>query len=339
MYRNLKNLKKLILLFLCNFSLWANAQTGTTIYQFLNIPISARQAALGGDAVSVRDYDLNFAAVNPSLMNLDMDNRIALNYASYLADSKLGSINYVKDLATGHFLSVNARVMDFGKIPRTDESGQVNGEFSAMDASVGLGYAYQFEDNFTIGANVNYITSKIDNFNSSALSASAGVTYHNERTKETIALVFRNFGYQLQTYNGVKEALPFRADIGYTRILPEFPLAFTITYHDLQKFNISQTYNVNGQEVGFGRKFLDHLSGGVELFPEQAFNLRMGYNVKRGNELAVLDQRSFAGLSFGFGIKISSFRFDYSHVRYHNASNVNQIGLMLDLVELSGYRR
>jgi hypothetical protein len=107
----------------------------------------------------------------------------------------------------------------------------------------------------------------------------------------------------------------------------------------LQQFNISQTYDINGQEVGLGRKFLDHFSGGVELFPEQAFNLRMGYNVKRGNELAVLDQRSFAGLSFGVGIKISSFRFDYSHVRYHNAANVNQIGLTLDLVELSGYRR
>ena len=52
-------------------------------------------AVLGGDAVSVRDYDVNFAAINPALMNLDMDNRIALNYSSYLADSKLGSINYV----------------------------------------------------------------------------------------------------------------------------------------------------------------------------------------------------------------------------------------------------
>lgn len=332
-------MKKLAIIFICYFSFSAHAQTGTNVYQFLNIPISARQAALGGDAISVRDYDLNFAAVNPALMNLDMDNRIALNYSSYIADSKLGSINYVKDLDAGHFISVNARVMDFGKIPRTDESGLVNGEFSAMDASAGLGYAYQFEDNFTIGANLNYITSKIDTYNSAAILASAGVTYHNERTKETLALVFRNFGYQFQTYNGVREKLPFRADIGYTRILPEFPLAFTVTYHDLQQFNISQTYNINGQEVGFGRKFLDHLSGGVEVFPEQSFNLRLGYNVKRGNELAVLDQRSFTGLSFGFGIKISSFRFDYSHVRYHNSSNVNQIGLMLDLVEISGYRR
>lgn len=332
-------MKRTISIFITYFSLLVYGQNGIKTYQFLNIPISARQAALGGDAVSIRDYDVNFAAINPALMNLDMDNRIALNYASYLADSKLGSINYVKDLERGHFISANARIIDFGKIPRTDESGQINGEFSAIDTSLGLGYAYQFEDHFTIGANVNYISSKIDNYNSTAISANAGVTYHNERTKETLALVFRNFGYQLQSYNGTKEQLPFRVDLGYTRTLPEFPLAFTITYHDLQQFNISQEIDINGQEVGFGRKLLDHLSGGVELFPEQAFNLRLGYNVKRGNELAVLDQRSFTGLSFGFGIKISSFRFDYSHVRYHNASNVNQIGLMLDLVELSGFRR
>ena len=332
-------MKKLLTIAIAYFSCYAHAQTGTTVYNFLNVPVSARQAALGGDAISVRDFDVNFTAVNPALMNLDMDNRIGINYSSYLADSKLGSINYVKDLSEGHFLSVNARVLDYGKMPRTDENGQVNGEFSAMDASIGLGYAFQFEDDFTIGANVNYITSKIDNYSSAAISANAGVTYHNEETKETVALVFRNFGYQFQPYNGVREKMPFRADIGYTRIMPNFPLAYTITFHDLQQFNISQNYDINGQEVGFGRKLLDHFSGGIELFPEQAFNLRLGYNVKRGNELAVLDQRSFAGLSFGVGIKISSFRFDYSHVRYHNASNVNQIGIMLDLVELTGNRR
>ena len=332
-------LKKLFTTTFCIFALWFSAQTGTKVYPFLNVPVSARQAVLGGDAVSVRDYDVNFAAINPALMNLDMDNRIGINYGSYIAGSHLGSINYVKDLSAGHFISVNARVLDFGKTPRTDEFGNVNGEFSAMDASFGVGYAYQFDDDFTIGANVNYLTSKIDNYTSSAISANAGVTYHNEQSKETVALVFRNFGYQIKSYNGTKEQLPFRADIGYTRILPEFPLAYTITYHDLQQFNISQSYDINGKEVGFGRKLMDHLSGGIELFPEQAFNIRMGYNVKRGNELAVLDQRNFSGFSFGFGIKISSFRFDYSHVRYHNADNVNQIGLMLDLVELSGNRR
>jgi hypothetical protein len=116
-------------------------------------------------------------------------------------------------------------------------------------------------------------------------------------------------------------------------------VALTITAHDLQKLNISQDFNNNGQEINWSRKIADHFSLGAELFPQQAFNLRLGYNVKRGNELAVLDQRSFAGLSAGFGIKISSFRFDYAHVRYHNSSNMNMLGITLDMIEVAGNRR
>ncbi len=331
-------MKKFYNLFLMITSGVVFSQTGTTVYQFLNIPISARQAVLG-DAVSVRDYDVNFTAANPALMNLEMDNMLSVNYASYLADTKIGSVNYVRDLGYGHLASFSARYMDYGSMPRTDENSVINGDFSAIDASVGLGYAYQFEDDWTIGANVNYVTSKIDTYTSSAVAASAGVTYYFDKTNETLALVFRNFGYQIQTYNGVRERLPFRVDLGYTKILNEFPAAITVTAHDLQTFNISAETDINGQPVRFGRKVLDHISLGAELFPGQAFNIRVGYNVKRGGELAVLDQRSFTGLSAGFSLKISSFRFDYSHMRYHNASNVNMLGLTMDLIELSGRRR
>ena len=331
-------LKNFYNLFFVAISTLVFSQTGTSVYQFLNIPISPRQAVLG-DAVSVRDYDVNFTAANPALMNLEMDKMISVNYASYLADTKIGSINYVRDLGEGHLASFSARYMDYGSMPRTDENSIINGDFSAMDASVGLGYAYQFEDDFTIGINGNFVTSKIDTYTSSAVTASAGVTYHFDKTNETLALVFRNFGYQIKAYNGVKEKLPFRVDLGYTKILDEFPAALTITAHDLQQFNISAETDINGQPTKFGRKALDHLSFGAELFPGQAFNIRFGYNVKRGGELAVLDQRSFTGLSAGFSLKISSFRFDYSHMRYHNASNVNMLGLTLDLIELSGNRR
>ena len=332
-------MKKNIVVFVSLFSCILSAQVGTNVYPFLNIPASARQAALGGDAVSVRDYDVAFAAINPGLMNLDQDKMISFNYSNYLAGSQYGTLSYVKDLEEGHLIGFNARYMDYGKMPRTDESAQISGEFGAMDASVGMAYAYQFDDDFTIAGGANFITSKIDNYTSMAVTGTAGVTYHNKRSNETVALVFRNFGYQFKPFNGVRENVAFRVDLGYTRILDEFPLAFTITAHDLQKLNISQDFDNNGQEISSIRKMADHLSFGVELFPQQSFNLRFGYNVKRGNELAVLDQRSFTGLSAGFGIKISSFRFDYAHVRYHNSTNVNMLGITLDLIEVSGNRR
>ncbi|MDO4225188.1 MAG: type IX secretion system protein PorQ [Bergeyella zoohelcum] len=321
------------------FSTQIMAQNGANVYPFLNLPTSPRQAALGGDAISVRDYDANFGAINPSLLHLEMDNRLSINYASYLADSKYGTMSYTKDLGNRHLISAHAKYMDYGNMPRTDEFANISGDFSASDAYIGAGYAYQFNENFTIGGTIGLVSSKIDNFSSMGIAGTGAITYHSKESKETLSLVARNFGYQFKTYNGTRERLPFRVDLGYTKILEQFPLAITITAHDLQKFNISSDYDYNEQKVKFTRKILDHFSFGAEFFPEETFNIRLGYNVKRGNELAVLDQRSFAGLSAGFGVKISFFRFDYAHLRYHNASNMNLIGLSMDLIEISGRRR
>ncbi|WP_419867800.1 type IX secretion system protein PorQ [Chryseobacterium sp. CT-SW4] len=324
-------MKKVIIFSLFLAGIVSYAQTGTNVYTFLNIPVSARQAALGGDAITLRDYDVSFAIANPALLNPDSDKQLSVNGAAYLADSKFGTIAFAKDLDNGHMVTANARYMSYGSIPRTDESGLENGEFTASDVAIGAGYAYQFEEDWTIGGGLNFITSKIDNYTSSAISGTAGITYHNKKNKEVASLVLRNFGYQLSSFNGVRENLPFRIDLGYTKILKAIPLAITITAHDLQKFDISSEYNVNGDKVNVGRKIADHFSLGAELFPEKGFNIRLGYNVKRGNELAVADQRNFSGLSAGFGIKISKFRLDYAHVRYHNSSNVNQIGISVDL--------
>lgn len=329
-------MKKIVIFSLFLSGIVSYAQTGTNVYPFLNIPVSARQAALGGDAISVRDHDVSFAIANPSLLNKDSDNQLSVNAAAYLADSKYGTIAYAKDFDNGHMATINARYMSYGDIPRTDESGFENGTFKASDVAIGAGYAYQFEEDWTIGGGLNFITSKIDNYTSSAISGNAGITYHNRKNKETASLVFRNFGYQFESFNGTREKLPFRVDLGYTRILKAIPLAITITAHDLQEFDISSQYNVNGQEVNVGRKIADHFSLGAELFPEKGFNIRLGYNVKRGNELAVADQRNFSGLSAGFGIKLSRFRIDYAHVRYHNSTNVNQIGVSVDLVSHAG---
>lgn len=312
-------------------SLLSSAQDGSNVFPFLNIPVSARQAALGGDVISIRDYDPNFAGINPSLLNIEHHNQLAANAALYIADSKFATLSYARDLGEGHLVNFMARALDYGKMPRMDEYGFQNGEFGALDASIGLGYAYQFEDEWTVGGNLNFVSARIDNYSSMAVSGTAAVAYHRKKRKETATLVFRNFGYQFKTFNGTCEVMPLRVDLGYTRILNKVPIAVSVTAHDLQKFNISSEYNINGQEVNFGRKILDHLSFGIEFFPERNFNLRLGYNAKRGNELAVLDQRNFSGISGGFGFRMSTFRFDYAHIRYHNAANVNMIGISIDL--------
>lgn len=315
------------------------AQTGEKVFASLNIPVSPRQAALGGDVISIYDNDVNFTAINPSLLNEEHDKMLSVNYAKYIGDTSYGTISFAKAYENGHLFSAFAKYMDYGKMTRTDVDGIEMGQFGAADAQVGLNYAYQFEDMWTVGGGISFINSKIDNFSSMAVGGIGAVTYHNEKRKETISLVARNFGYQFKTFNGTREQLPFRVDLGFTKILEQVPVAVSVSAVHLQQFDISSSYNVNGAKVNFGRKLADHLSFGVELFPEERFNVRLGYNVKRGNELAVLDQRNFSGLSGGFGIRIGSFRFEYAHVRYHNAANMNFFGINLDMIESFGGRR
>ncbi len=81
----------------------------------------------------------------------------------------------------------------------------------------------------------------------------------------------------------------------------------------------------------FFNKGLRHLILGAELFPEGGFNVRIGYNFRRAEELRIEDQRNFSGLSLGVGIKLNKMRFSYTHTRYSSASNTSFFGLQIDL--------
>ncbi|WP_128331713.1 type IX secretion system protein PorQ [Apibacter sp. HY039] len=328
-------MKRLTLFIFISFYSYSYAQMGEEIYTFMNMTVSARQSALGGNANSSWDNDPNMAMFNPAMMNERMHNQAGLNYSSYLAGVKSGSLSYVfNPEESEHFFAVHGRYIDYGDLKGADESGIATGNFSANDAAVTLGYAYRISDFFTVGGNLSYVTSKIERYSSSAILADIGVVFHDIDYYTTVSAVVRNFGKQLTYYNDRREKLPIQANLGISQRFERIPLELNVTLHDLQKFNISSPTDKNGQKVGVGRKIIDHVSIGAELFPEAGFNLRAGYNFKRGNELAIADQRSFAGITAGFGIKISYFRLDYAWGRYNAAGNTHTFGLRIDIENL-----
>ena len=70
---------------------------------------------------------------------------------------------------------------------------------------------------------------------------------------------------------------------------------------------------------------------GIELFPESGFNIRLGYNLRRGEELRILERRAFAGLSAGFSLRLNRMRFSYSYVKYSTAASTSNLGLNINL--------
>jgi hypothetical protein len=316
---------------------------GNATYQFLNLISSPRQAALGGKVITNVDYDVTQALYNPATINIEMDNQLALNYANHLGDIRYGTAAYAYtvDRRTQTF-HAGVTYINYGNFEGYDENGNSTGDFTGNEAALSIGYALQigFSD-FYAGANIKLISSKLEQYSSFGAALDFGVIYINEYLDFNAALVVRNIGTQLTTYAGLNEPLPFEIDFGMSQTLENVPIRWHLTFENLQQWPIATanparaTTDLNGnqtqEEVGFLSQLIRHTLLGVELFPKKGFNLRLGYSFRRAEELRIIEQRNFSGLSFGIGLKFNKLRFSYTHARYSLASNTSFLGMQIDL--------
>ncbi len=316
---------------------------GETTYQFLNLISSPRQAALGGKVLTNVDYDVTQALFNPATINVDMDNQLAINYTSYLGGIGYGTASYAYTLDR-HTQTFHAGVtyINYGSFDGYDEQGNSTGSFTGNEAALSFGCAIQIGySDFYFGGNVKVITSKLEQYNSLGAAVDLGLIYIDNYLNFNAALVVRNLGTQITTYAGLKESLPFEVDFGMSQRLENVPIRWHVTLENLQKWPIATSNparttsdlagNQSDEKVGFLGQVIRHTILGAEIFPEGGFNIRLGYNFRRGEELRILDQRNFSGVSAGISIKMNKMRFSYTHAKYTSAANSNFFGLQIDL--------
>ncbi|WP_158838435.1 type IX secretion system protein PorQ [Polaribacter sp. L3A8] len=337
---NYKNI--LFFTFLFSFCAIRGQVGGEKVYQFLNVSTSARQVALGGEVLVIMD-DVNQPIWNPSVISEEIDNKVSVNYTSYLAGINIGSLAYAKTISR-RFGTIHGSIkyIDYGSLIGADEQGNETGNFGANDIAVSVGYAINIPySNFFIGANVRVINSNIENYTSTGAATDLAILYNSPYKPFAITLVARNIGTQIQTYNGVKEKLPFKIALGGSYKLEHVPLKWYATIDNLQQWDVSvpnpseQTTDLEGnvteKKVGFIANTFRHFVIGGELFPESAINLRLGYNFRRVAELKLQNARTFSGFSFGFGIKMNKLKFNYAYSKIHSATNASTFSLLIDL--------
>ena len=289
------------------------------------------------------DYDVAQGLYNPATINVEMDNQLALNYSSYLGGISYGTASYAYtiDRRTQTF-HVGMTYINYGSFDGYDENGNSTGAFTGNEAALSVGYALQLGySDFYFGTNVKLITSKLEQYNSIGVATDLGLLYINEDLDFHAALVVRNFGTQITTYAGLHESLPFEVAFGMSQSLENVPIRWHITLENLQKWPIAVsnparvTTDLSGnqteEKIGFLGNVIRHTIIGAEIFPEGGFNIRLGYNFRRAEELRIVDQRNFSGLSAGFSIKFNKMRFSYTHAKYTSAANSNFFGLQIDL--------
>ncbi|QZK90494.1 type IX secretion system protein PorQ [Flavobacterium sp. CHNK8] len=318
---------------------------GKTIYQFLNLVASPRQAALGGKVLTIYDNDVNQAHFNPATINAEMDNHLALNYGNYYGALTYGTASYAYTYDR-HLQTFQAGVnyINYGSFEGYDENGQATAAFSGSEVALSMGYAYNVPyTDLHIGASAKLISSSLETYHSFGGALDIGALYIDERNDVNWALVIRNLGTQFLTYNGIREKLPLEVLVGVSQELENVPIRWHLTLENLQQWNIAfanparseQSFNgtATSEKVSFVNNALRHVIAGVELFPKRGFNLRLGYNFRRAEELRILEQRNFSGLSFGFGLKLNKLKFNYSYSRYTLAGNTSLFGLTINFQE------
>ncbi|MHA3788799.1 type IX secretion system protein PorQ [Flavobacterium hauense] len=316
---------------------------GKSTYQFLNLVTSPRQAALGGKVITLHDYDVNQAIFNPATINPEMDNHLSANYGSYYGEVAYGTAAYAytwdRHVQTFH---VGVNYVDYGNFEGRDEAGLITGDFTGSEMALSVGYSYNVPyTDLYIGANAKLISSTLESYHSFGAAVDIGALLIDEDNDINYGLVIRNAGMQLSTYAGTREQLPFEILAGISQEMENVPLRWHITLENLQQWNIAFSnpnraeQGIDGgateEKVSFFNNALRHVILGAELFPGKSFNIRIGYNFRRGEELRLEDRRTFSGISAGLGIRFGKLRFDYSYSRYTLAANTSLFGLMLNL--------
>ncbi len=338
-----KNLSIILFVFLIKC---IDAQLGgTTVFNTFNIPGSARVAAMGGTYFAIKDGDLQIAAFNPSVLDSNVHNKIAMSYVDYFDQIKMGYAAYGYYINPKWTSAATLQYINYGNQTELDGLGYELGTFKSADYALTLGAGYQYDSLWTLGANLKTMYSNLANYTSLALAMDAAVTYHKKNKNFTASLIAKNFGRQVITYNdGERRKLPAEIQIGFTKRPAHAPFRFSVVFENMQQWDLTYINPnativvdpVTGEIITkdrweFGDKLMRHIVIGTEFLLGENVNLRVGYNYRRRQELKIEDKPGMAGFSYGFGFKISRLHFSYGRSIFHLAGPSNHISVTTSL--------
>ncbi|MCU7495685.1 MAG: PorV/PorQ family protein [Ignavibacteria bacterium] len=310
-------MKKTILLLLIFLSARAFPQdfkkTGTAGYTFLEIPVTARAAALGESSISLSDMNSSAIFSNPGCLGMQHQvHSMSVSYSPWFADIKHYAASYAYSSELG-VIGLSAVELDYGSMPRTVRlSGQrvfeQVGTFSANSMALGLTYAKELTDKFSFGLTAKYVNEKIDVYSSSNVLMDGGFLYLTGLSSLRLGASITNFGTNSKFKNSTFK-MPAMFRIGAAaEVYQTDKNSVTLLVEAVHPTDADERVNV-----------------GTEIKLMNAITLRGGYKF-------FYDEEKF---SYGIGLALPAeypVSMDFSMSDYGRLGNVLRLTLQLGML-------
>lgn len=287
-------------------------------FSFLRLEPSARAAALGGSFSAVYGDDVNALFYNPALLNEGMHRALGISYLNHLGEVNAGFVAHARHLEGIGTVGAGLRFVSWGSTEGYDEQGTPTGDFHASDAALTVSFSRQDDERLHYGASLHTVFSRIGSYNATAFAGDAGVAYHLADQQLTLTASANNVGIVVNSLGSTDDLLPWDLRVGIAKRLRYVPLLLSITGYNLNRI---------GEESAGQNAVSDamrHIAFGGEFQFSDAFNVRVGYNHQKHQDLKLKSRLDLAGFGAGFGIKISSFRFDYAFNSWSSMGGLHQ---------------
>lgn len=180
--------------------------TATAGFVFLEIPMTARSAALSEATVALTDMGAAGLFVNPASIGfMEGTHSYSFSTAEWFADINHFGGSYAVKTEAGSF-GLAATVLDYGTMPLTIRVGGERtfapiGTFSAQAAALGVVYSRALTDRFSFGVGLKYVHESIYEYGASNIVFDGGILYYTGFRSLRIGASMMNFGTNAQFIN------------------------------------------------------------------------------------------------------------------------------------------
>ena len=328
------------ILFIANKSYSQEASSinrvGTTAAQFLKIGAGARPIGMGG-AYTALANDILSVYWNPAgLSRIVGTGEATFNHAEWLAETNFDFAAF--SLNVGNIGSFGLHVVSF-RIPeepvRTVQNPDGTGQyFDASSISLGLSFAKNLTDRFSIGVTGKFIQESIFNVTARGAALDLGVLYNTPIKNLTLGASISNFGPKMRLggrdlYINIDPS----ATQGSVNNVPaeyrtesyDIPLnlKFGLAWRAVRNENVEIVAAVDGNQPNDNSEYMN---SGIEVGFQNVVFLRGGYK-------ALFLEDSEQGLTFGAGLKYdvvgTNLKFDFGWADYGRLKNVKFVSLAI----------